>query len=114
MADLTRHILGLLDQSPKAQERVAQALHVEPHPTGAGMAHLNMRQRDMLFQWHPHSQTVYYIEPPRDGRKNGRGIRIATDIVTHGDAINTMLIWIRGRDYERDQHTSRPDLVEGT
>ena len=114
MRDVKSHILGLLDQAPKTQERVAQALHVEAHPTGAGQAVLTLQQGGMYFQWHPVSQKVYYLKPRfKDGRQvSFLGQVIAFNIVTHGDAINATLIWKRGYDEARDPG-GRPDLTEG-
>lgn len=45
------------------------------------------------FEWHPRSRRVYLI---RVGAVPQIGEVLAFDISTHGDAVNAVLIWLRG------------------
>lgn len=111
MPDVRRHILGLLDGAPKTQEAVAAVLHTEAHPTGAGKQVLTMQGAGRAFEWHPISQKVYYL------RDKGNGVVIgeivAFNIVTHGDAKNAVLIWLRGFTEGQRPNEEKPNLQEG-
>lgn len=95
MPDLRHDILGMLQHLPKTQDRVAEALHIQAHPTGAGLRLLRIKTASgRHFEWHPVTQRVYYLRPKADGSFIGE--LVAADIVTHGDAINAANIWNRG------------------
>lgn len=105
----------LLKDRPLLQQRVAQAMAYELHPSGAGQPHYNMQQGGLHFQWHPSVQKVYWLKPVfgADGKQTHfTGQVIATDIVDHGQAWNAVLIWKRGYD-EGQNPGSRSAMNEG-
>lgn len=81
---------------PIFRAKVLEYMGRDPHPTGAGRAiyHITAPMAaEFRFEWHPQKRIVYLI---RIGAVPEVGQAIAHCIETHGDALNAVLIWMRG------------------
>lgn len=114
-----KELLEELGGNPLLREKIREWRGRPANYTGNGMAVLKMSSpiRDTIFEWHPQTRKVFYVELTRgaDGTiTSGTGYTIAFNIETHGDAENARLIWLRG--YEKGQSPSVPQtrLMEGT
>lgn len=115
-SSLRNDVLSLFDGRPKLQDKVAEFLGREPHPTGAGSEVLRIKSAtNRMFEWHPRSRRVYYLRPTGKKTKDGKDVMtgqiIAFDIETHGDAINAVNIWNRG--YAEALSTQPNPFLEG-
>lgn len=78
------------------KERFAEFIGRDPHPSGAGLKVLHIKQPNypqFRFEWHPGTRKVYLI---RVGAKPLVGEKLAEHAETHGEAYAYVQTFLRG------------------